>query len=290
MTIFAIPYPAIDPVAFSVGPVSIKWYGLAYVAGLLLGWHYVKRLLSNGKLWPGNKPPFNPTLTDDLFLWVAVGVIAGGRIGHVLLYEPHLYLANPLEIFKVWRGGMSFHGGMLGTILAMWLFARRNNVTPLTVMDLVAAAVPFGLFFGRVANFINAEVVGSPSNVPWAMAFCNDVVRRYNQGLCPAGDIPRHPSQLYEAALEGVALFYILRWLTHSKLALGSPGVVGGTFVAGYGVFRMFCELLKDDEYMVFGALPVTTGLIYCIPMVIAGALIIRHGLRGGTLANKATV
>lgn len=288
MTMLAIAFPSIDPVAVSLGPLSIKWYGLAYVAGLMLGWFYLKRLVADTALWPNGNPPFHRELADDLFLWVAMGVIAGGRLGHIVLYEPHLYLANPLEIFKLWRGGMSFHGGMLGTILAMWLFARRQNITSLTVMDLVAASVPFGLFFGRIANFINAEVLGSPTNVPWAMAFCNEIVRRYNQGVCPAGELPRHPSQLYEAALEGAALFLVLRWLTHSTLALGSPGVVGGAFVAGYGLFRMICELFKDDEYRVFGTLPVTTGLIYCIPMVIAGALIMRHGWRNKANAGKA--
>ncbi len=286
MSLLVIAYPQIDPVAFSLGPVSIKWYGLAYVAGLLLGWFYLKQLLTNGRLWPGGKAPLTAEMADDLFLWVAVGVIVGGRIGHIVLYEPGLYLSNPLEILKVWRGGMSFHGGMLGTIVAMWLFARSHSVLPETVMDLVAASVPFGLFFGRTANFINAEVLGSPSSAPWAMSFCNDIVRRYNQGQCPGGDIPRHPSQLYEALLEGAALFLLLRWLTHSKLALGTPGVVGGTFVAGYGAFRMICELFKDDEYRVFGALPVTTGLIYCVPMVIAGGLLIFRARRGTAAAR----
>jgi phosphatidylglycerol---prolipoprotein diacylglyceryl transferase len=268
MHFLAIPYPAIDPVAFSLGPISIKWYGLAYVAGLLLGWWYVKRLLAEPKLWPEEKPPFRADLVDDLFIWVALGVIIGGRVGHVLLYEPGQYLSDPLQILMVHKGGMAFHGGALGTIAAMWLFARRRGMVPLTVMDLVAAAVPFGLFFGRIANFINGEVVGAATTVPWAM-------------VIPGwGPEPRHPSQLYEALLEGAALFVILRWLTHKSGALAKPGVVGGAFVGGYGAFRMFCELFKHDEYQVFGALPITTGMIYSIPMVLAGLLLVLNGHR----------
>lgn len=267
MSLLAIPYPAIDPVALQLGPVSIKWYGLAYVAGLLLGWQYMKRLVADAKLWPGGKTPFAPQLVDDLFIWVAVGVVVGGRLGHVLLYEPAVYLQHPLEILKVWNGGMAFHGGMLGTILAMWLFARRHNVTPLSVMDLVAASVPFGLFFGRLANFVNAEVVGSVTNVPWGMVF-------------PGwGPLPRHPSQIYEAALEGLVLFLILRWLTHSRRALATPGVVGGAFLFGYGAFRSVCELFKYDEYRgLFGDSWLTMGMFYSLPMLIAGGWLILRG------------
>ncbi|HEX4891799.1 MAG TPA: prolipoprotein diacylglyceryl transferase [Hyphomicrobiaceae bacterium] len=268
MPILAIPYPAIDPVAFSIGPLSVKWYGLAYVAGLLLGWYYIKRLLSRPELWAGKKAPFKPIVVDDLFVWVALGVVVGGRLGHVLFYEPALYLSNPLQILMIHKGGMAFHGGMLGTIVAMYLFARRHGLHPLNVMDPVAAAVPFGLFFGRIANFINAEVVGAESDVPWAMVF-------------PGwGPNPRHPSQLYEALLEGLVLFLVLRWLTHTKGALKQPGVVGGTFILGYGAARMFCELFKHDEYQVFGALPVTTGMIYSIPMLLVGWLLIWNGRR----------
>ena len=261
MRFLALPYPAIDPVAFSLGPLSVKWYGLAYVAGLLIGWQYMRRLVATPRLWRDGKSPFAPTLADDLFLWTALGVVVGGRLGHVLLYEPRYYLQFPLEILKVWNGGMAFHGGMLGTILAMWLFARRHNVVPLTVMDLVAASVPFGLFFGRVANFINSEVVGRESDVPWAMVF-------------PGwGPNPRHPSQLYEAMLEGVVLFLVLRWLTHHRLALRWPGLVGGAFLAGYGALRIICELFKNEEYLgITGAGPITLGMLYCIPMLIAGA------------------
>lgn len=267
MSPLAIPYPAIDPVALHLGPLSIKWYGLAYVAGLLLGWIYMKRLVADPRLWPGGKPPFAPHLADDLFIWVALGVVIGGRLGHVLLYEPLLYLQRPLEILKIWNGGMAFHGGMLGTILAMWLFARRHAITPLTVMDLVAASVPFGLFFGRIANFINAEVVGRESDVPWAMVF-------------PGwGPMPRHPSQLYEAVLEGAVLFLILRWLTHRRSALSTPGVVGGAFLAGYAVFRIFCEFFKLEEYgdLLEGGLP-TRGMLYCIPMLAFGCWLMLRG------------
>ncbi len=271
MSPLAIPYPSIDPVALQLGPLSIKWYGLAYVAGLLLGWMYTKRLVADTRLWPGGKPPFAPNLTDDLFIWVALGVVVGGRLGHVLLYEPLLYLQRPIDILKIWNGGMAFHGGMLGTILAMWLFARRHAVTPLTVMDLVAASVPFGLFFGRLANFINAEVVGRESDVPWAMVF-------------PGwGPMPRHPSQLYEAFLEGAVLFFILRWLTHRRLALKTPGVVGGAFLAGYGVFRIVCEFFKIEEYTgLFEGPGLTKGMLYSIPMLAFGGWLI---LRGRTRA-----
>ena len=266
MHLLVLNFPAIDPVALQIGPIAVKWYGLAYVAGLLLGWTYIKRLLDNHKLWPEGKPPLSSAVVDDLFLWVALGVVIGGRIGNVLLYDAGYYFSHPLEILQIWKGGMAFHGGLMGVIVACWLFGRSRGVRPETVLDLVAAAVPAGIFFGRIANFINAEVVGRESNVPWAMAF---------PGYGPS---PRHPSQLYEAALEGIVLFLILRWLTHTRLAFKSPGLVGGAFLAGYGLFRMVCEMFKHDEYRaILGSLPITSGMAYCVPMVIAGLLIMRH-------------
>ncbi len=266
MRFLALNFPTIDPVALSLGPFAVKWYGLAYVAGLLLGWLYIKQLVSDGHLWAGGKAPITTEAVDDLFLWVALGVVVGGRIGNVLLYDAGYYLSHPLEILQIWKGGMAFHGGMLGVVVAAWLFGRRYSVQPLTVMDLTAAAVPIGLFFGRIANFINAEVVGRESNVPWAMPFPG------------YGPNPRHPSQLYEAVLEGLVLALILRWLTHSKGALARPGLVGGSFLAGYGLFRIVCEMFKHDEYRaILGSLPLTSGMAYCIPMVIAGWLLIRN-------------
>jgi phosphatidylglycerol---prolipoprotein diacylglyceryl transferase len=267
MAPLVIPFPDIDPVALQIGPLAVKWYGLAYVAGLLLGWLYMKRLVADGRLWRDGKPPFAATLADDLFLWVAVGVVVGGRLGHVLLYEPAPFLRDPLEIFKIWHGGMAFHGGMLGTIIAMWLFARQYKVPVPAVMEVVAASVPFGLFFGRAANFINSEIVGRPTDVPWAFVF---------PGWGPE---PRHPVQLYEALLEGVALFLVLRWLTHHRLALKTPGVVGGAFLAGYGAFRIVCEFFKHEEYRsLVGDGVLTMGMLYCIPMIATGLWLIARG------------
>jgi phosphatidylglycerol:prolipoprotein diacylglycerol transferase len=267
MAPLVIPYPSIDPVALQMGPLAVKWYGLAYVAGLLLGWLYMKKLVSDGRLWRDGKSPFAATLADDLFIWVAVGVVVGGRLGHVLLYEPAHFLHDPLEILKIWHGGMAFHGGMLGTIIAMWLFARYHNIPPPAVMEVVAASVPFGLFFGRVANFINSEIVGRPTDVPWAFVF---------PGWGPE---PRHPVQLYEAALEGIVLFLILRWLTHRQLALKTPGVVGGAFLAGYGTFRIACEFFKHEEYRsLVGDGVLTMGMLYSLPMVAAGLWLIARG------------
>ncbi len=264
MTPFVIPYPAIHPVALEIGPIAIKWYGLAYVAGLLLGWLYIKRLLRQGHLWRAGKAPLTGEQVDDLFLWVALGVVIGGRLGHVLLYEPGYYLSNPLTILQIWRGGMAFHGGMLGTIVAMWLYARKTGAPALSVMDVVSAAVPIGLFFGRIANFINAEVIGRPSNVPWAMV------------IPGAGPEPRHPSQLYEALLEGLVLFAILRFLIYRRQALATPGLIGAMFLTGYGGFRMICEVFKADEYPgVLSTYFLTPGMAYSLPMLLVGLLAI---------------
>ena len=275
MHLLALQFPAIDPVALHLGPISIKWYGLAYVAGLLLGWLYIKRLLSDDRLWAGGKAPLAPDVADDLFLFMAMGVVIGGRLGNVLLYDFAHYAKNPLEILQIWKGGMAFHGGLAGIIIAAWLFGRWRGVRPDTVLDLAAAAGPFGLFFGRIANFINAEVVGRESTVPWAMAFPG------------YGPNPRHPSQLYEAALEGLVLFLVLRWLTHSKRSLKRPGLTGSAFLIGYGAFRIFCELFKYDEYRgLLGSLPLTSGMAYCIPMLIAGVWLARRALRETAVAE----
>ena len=263
----AIPFPAIDPVALQLGPLAIHWYGLAYIVGIVLGWRYARSLAADARLW-GGASPITPEDLDDLLTWVVVGVIAGGRIGYAVLYQPGMVLENPLSLIAVWEGGMSFHGGMLGTILAMVLFARARGLPVWSTLDVVAAAVPIGLFFGRIANFINAELWGRVTDLPWGVVFPN------------GGPDPRHPSQLYEAALEGIVLFLVLRWLTHSRLALTRPARVGGAFVAGYGLARILVEFVRvPDAHIGYlgGYLGgwmggwATIGMLYSAPMVAAG-------------------
>jgi phosphatidylglycerol---prolipoprotein diacylglyceryl transferase len=263
MIVLAIPFPDIDPVALHLGPLAVKWYGLAYMAGLLLGWLYVRRLLSQDRLWPNNAPPFSPDRADDLLLFMTLGVLVGGRLGNVIFYEPVYYFHNPLEIPAVWKGGMAFHGGLIGSIVAILWFARRAGANPWSVLDVCAAATPMGLFFGRLANFINAELWGRPSSMPWAMIFPG------------AGSMPRHPSQLYEAGLEGLALFLLLWWLAHSRLALRRPGVVAGTFLVGYGFARSFCELFREPDFLLG---PLSAGMLYSLPMMLVGVWMIRRG------------
>jgi phosphatidylglycerol:prolipoprotein diacylglycerol transferase len=275
MLLLTIPYPAIDPVALYLGPLSVKWYGLSYMAGLLLGWVYAKRLLVEDRLWPSSKRPFLPERADDLLLFMTIGVLVGGRLGYVLFYEPRFFLHNPLHILLVWHGGMSFHGGLIGTIIAMVLFVRWIGTRPWSVMDLCAAAAPMGSLFGRLANFINGELWGRPTTVPWAMVFPG-----------AAGPVPRHPSQLYEAGLEGLVLFATLFWLVRSKWALQRPGVVAGAYLVGYGLARSFGELFREPDYShIFTIAPLTPGILYSLPMIIAGVLVIGTALRRATLA-----
>lgn len=269
---FAIPFPNIDPVALQLGPLTVKWYGLAYMAGLILGWLYIRRLIRDPGLWPAGEPPFNIEKTDDLLFYMTLGVVLGGRLGFVLFYEPIYYLSHPLEIVQVWRGGMAFHGALIGCGLAIWLFARRNGVSPWSAMDLCAAAVPIGLFFGRLANFVNGELFGRPTTMPWGMVF-PEAMYQY-AAIEPT---PRHPSQLYEAFFEGLVLFLVLRWMTHRMRALKSPGLVAGTFMIGYGLARSFCELFRQPDPL--HALTVgflTPGIAYSIPMILLGLYFIR--------------
>jgi phosphatidylglycerol---prolipoprotein diacylglyceryl transferase len=269
MQLFAIPYPAIDPVAFQLGPLSVKWYGLAYIAGLLLGWLYIKRLLDQHHLWAGGSPPLPSQRVDDLLIYMTVGVLVGGRLGYVLFYEPRYFVMNPLDIPAVWKGGMAFHGGLIGSILAIVTFAHRTKANPWSMLDVCAAATPIGLFFGRLANFINGELVGRPTNVPWAMVF-------------PGADaLERHPSQLYEAFFEGLALFAVLWWLTHRAMALKRPGIVAGAFMLGYGLARAFCELFREPDpghVLTFG--PLTAGIFYSLPMIAVGLWILHDAAR----------
>lgn len=268
----ALPFPQFDPVALSIGPFEIKWYGLAYMAGLLLGWLYIRRLVATTSLWAFGRAPFGVNKVDDLLMFMTLGVVIGGRLGFVLMYEPGYYLANPWEIPAVWKGGMAFHGALLGCGAAICLFAWFNKTSARSAMDVCAAAVPIGLFFGRLSNFINGELYGRPTTMPWAMVFPQ-----------AKGDFPeieptaRHPSQLYEAFFEGLLLFLILRVLTHSKGALQSPGMTTGVFLIGYGCGRSFAELFRQfDPYHAFSAYGLTPGIVYSIPMVLLGIWFVR--------------
>jgi len=274
-TLWAIPFPNIDPVALHLGPVAIKWYGLAYLAGLLLGWLYIRRLLSSPYLWANDTPPFTPAKVDDLLLYITAGVVLGGRLGFVIFYEPSYYIANPQDIIAVWKGGMAFHGALVGCAIAIWAFSRRNNVSAWSTGDLVTAAVPIGLFFGRIANFINGELFGRPTTMPWGMVFPEAAIH-YPQ----VEPTPRHPSQLYEAALEGLLLFLVLRLLTHHFGALKRPGLVSGTFLIGYALARSTGELFREPHFAhAFNVGPLTAGIAYSIPMFILGVIVVRYAL-----------
>lgn len=258
----ALTFPDIDPVLISIGPLSIHWYGLGYVAGILFSWWYSKKLVSTPRLWANNTAPMKPEDLDDFLVWAAVGVVLGGRVGYILFYDLQRYLANPLDILAVWQGGMSFHGGMLGTILAMVLFARSRGIPAWSLLDVVAAGVPVGLGLVRIANFINSELWGRPTDVPWAFVFPN------------GGPEPRHPSQLYEAGLEGIVLFAALTWLVWGAKKLKRPKFVGGAFIAGYGLSRITVEFFREPDAQIgylLGTSWLTMGMVLSLPMVLAG-------------------
>jgi phosphatidylglycerol:prolipoprotein diacylglycerol transferase len=243
-----------------IGPFAVRWYALAYIAGIFVGWWYAKRLVANRQLWMPAEPPLKPADIDDFVVWAAIGIILGGRVGYVLFYDLPRFAENPLEIFAVWNGGMSFHGGFLGTILAMVLFARSRRIPAWSLIDVIAASVPFGLFFGRLANFINGELFGRPTDVPWAMVFPF------------GGPEPRHPSQLYEAALEGIVFFLVLRLFTHHFRRLPYPSFVSGIFCVGYGVVRVFIEFFREPDIQIgYLAGGLTMGMALSIPMVLFG-------------------
>jgi phosphatidylglycerol:prolipoprotein diacylglycerol transferase len=265
-----VPFPDFDPVLVHLGPIAIRWYALAYVAGILLGWRYIVAQVRNPKLWEFRGPATTPEKIDDLILWITLGVIVGGRLGHVIFYTPAIIWTDPLEILKTWHGGMSFHGGAIGVIAAVIVFSVRNRIDMLRLGDVVAAATPVGLFFGRIANFINGELWGRPTSLPWGIIF---------PGADPA--VPRHPSQLYEAALEGIALFIVLRWATHGAKLLNRRGVVVGLFVAGYGIIRVALENVREpDSYMPHFPLGLTMGMLLSAPMIVGGAWLVWRGLR----------
>ena len=259
MTWGLLAYPEIDPIIFQVGPFALRWYALAYVLGLIGAWRYCR--------WLTQRPPglITAEAFDDFLVWATLGVVLGGRLGYILFYKPDYYLSHPLEILTIWEGGMSFHGGLLGVLLAMLLFARKQKIDFLNLADIVCCAAPIGIFLGRLANFINGELFGraaDPAAVPWAMVF---------PAHMDPDQIPRHPSQLYEAGLEGILLFLVLfglvrlGWLKHL-------GRLSAAFLCGYGLARLSVEFFREpDQHLGFILPGATMGQMLSLPMILIG-------------------
>ncbi|MBK8542711.1 MAG: prolipoprotein diacylglyceryl transferase [Caulobacteraceae bacterium] len=345
----AIQFPNIDPAALTIpgfdlfgghwGPFPLRWYALAYIVGLVLGWRWMVWLIRRDKLWAPNKPALSVPQADDFLFWATLGVILGGRIGYVLFYKPDMIWRNFMEVFQIWQGGMSFHGGLIGVAVAAWWFTRQTHVNEeqyaklaakhavdkapngegakytrfgedkwilkteaeaarvkaktdkvdlLRLGDIAAAAAPLGLFFGRIANFINGELWGRPTDAPWGMIFCNDRLLMQGGGACAAGMEPRHPSQLYEAALEGVALFTIINFLTLRYDTLRRPGMNTGVFLVCYGLFRGLLETVREPDAHMPEALRgfITMGMLLSLPMIAFGVWLIRRALKQPKLAS----
>lgn len=259
----AIAFPMIDPVLVEIGPIVIRWYALAYIVGLVLGWRYL--------IWLAKQPGslIKAQDADDFLTWATFAVIIGGRLGYVMFYKPEYYLANPEAILKTWQGGMSFHGGFLGVLLAALWFTRLRKIRFWAFVDLAAAVAPIGLFFGRLANFINSELWGRVTDAPLGMVFPN------------GGPLPRHPSQLYEAALEGLVLLVVLHLVWRRKSWRETPGVIAGAFLIGYGLSRIIVEFFRQpDAHLGFLAGGATMGQLLSLPMVLAGAALIVYARR----------
>jgi phosphatidylglycerol:prolipoprotein diacylglycerol transferase len=345
----ALQFPNIDPSAltiphlfdvgsFHVGPFHLRWYALAYIVGLVLGWRWMVWLIRQERLWRPNKPSMSVVQADDFLFWATLGVILGGRIGYILFYNTSMIWERPMGIFEIWQGGMSFHGGFIGVFLAAFFFTRQKHVNEdqfatlakkravaepprdhaseytrvqdigwlkkrdveevrtktrtdkidlLRLGDLAAAATPIGLFFGRIANFINGELWGRQTNLPWGMVFCNDRLREANGGVCLAGELPRHPSQLYEATLEGLVLFTILTVATLNYDSLRRPGLNSGLFLMFYGLSRAVLETVREPDAQMPEALRgfITMGMLLSIPMILIGAWLINRALKRPQLA-----
>jgi len=263
-----IDFPNINPVIFSVGSLAVSWYSLSYIVGILLGWYYANKLIL---LYPIG---ISRQHTEDFISWAIIAIIIGGRLGHVLFYDPEKYLSNPIEILKTYEGGMSFHGGIFGVGVAAYLYCKKNQIRFLSFSDVLAIVAPIGLFLGRIANFINAELYGRQTNVPWAVIF-------------PHSDgFPRHPSQLYEALLEGLFLFCIMLYFTYKSKFLQNPGRMSGIFLIFYGSFRVLVEFFREPDVKIgFIFKYFTLGQILCIPMILLGTYLLNHSTKN-TIKN----
>ena len=288
-----LPFPDISPEIFSISlfgmEFALRWYALAYIAGILLGWRIVVRAARTPRLWRNGQPVMTPPQIEDLLFWVILGVILGGRLGYVLFYQPAVYLADPLRALQLWEGGMSFHGGALGVILVMVFYTRRHGIPTLRAGDLVALGLAPGLLLGRIANFINAELWGRPTDLPWGVAFPTEAAQ-----FCPGitGLCARHPSQLYEALLEGLILGAVLIYMAWRQGALQREGLLTGTFLAGYGAARFAVEFVRqpDAQFVTegnplglaleLGGYGLTMGQLLSLPMILAGVYLIGRARR----------
>jgi phosphatidylglycerol---prolipoprotein diacylglyceryl transferase len=273
--LLALQFPNFDPVLVQIGPFAIRWYALAYIVGILAGWLYARALIKARKLWGGPAPMTTLDL-DDFIVWITLGIILGGRIGYVLFYNPAYFAAHPFEALELWKGGMSFHGGFIGCVAAVVLFALKRGLPILSLGDVTCAVGTIGVFLGRLANFTNGELWGRPSDVPWAMVFPT------------GGPLPRHPSQLYEATLEGLVLCAVLALLIRAG-ALKRPGFIIGAFAIGYAVARSFCELFREpDPQLGFLWGGLTMGMVLSVPLLLFGAVMVWVAMRRPPLNTQA--
>jgi phosphatidylglycerol---prolipoprotein diacylglyceryl transferase len=267
MPMLVLPFPAIDPVAVQLGPFAVRWYALAYILGFLAGWAYASALVRSDRLW-GDLPRPKPESLIDLLLYIMVATVIGGRLGQVLFYEPSYYAAHPLEIIEIWNGGMAFHGGLIGVLLALWYYAHRFKIPFLTVADLCATIAPISVFLVRIGNFINSELWGRPTDVPWAVVFPD------------ADEAPRHPSQLYEAGLEGLLLLAVLG-IAAQKGGFKRPGLLTGLATLGYALARIALEFFREPdpqtEQLPYG---LTMGMVLSVPMVVIGIALMIYSIR----------
>ena len=288
-----LPFPDISPEIFAIDifgvHLALRWYALAYIVGIIAGWRLVVRAVRTPQLWVNDKPVMTPKQIEDLLTWVILGVILGGRLGYVLFYQAGYYLQNPALILQVWQGGMSFHGGLLGVVVAGFLYTKRHSIAKLSAADIMALGVPPGLLLGRLANFINAELWGRPTDLPWGVVFPGDAAQTCQgvTGLCA-----RHPSQLYEALLEGLILGGVLIWLVWRRGGLKTPGRIAGTFFAGYGLARFAVEFVRqpDAQFITagnplglawhIGGYGLTMGQLLSLPMILLGLYLIKNARR----------
>lgn len=288
-----LPFPDISPEIFEISvfgmTFALRWYALAYIVGILLGWRLVVRAVNTARLWKNDRPVMSPTQVEDLLFWVILGVILGGRLGYVLFYQPGFYLTNPLQILKLWQGGMSFHGGAIGVIVAAFIYTTRHKISKISTGDMICLGLAPGLFLGRIANFINAELWGRATDVPWGVAFPTEAAQ-----FCPdvAGICARHPSQLYEAVLEGLILGGLLIWMAWRRGALAREGLIMGTFLAGYGMARFIVEFFRqpDAQFVTqgnplglaweMGGYGLTMGQALSLPMMLFGLFFILRARR----------